>query len=41
MSNDLNITHTPDNENEIFATDARVKVKTPNLYYGERDKLED
>ena len=33
---------TPDIEDStIITTDSKVKVKLPNIYYGEREKLED
>ena len=41
MSNNHNITLTPNIEDEILVSDLYIKVKTPNLYYGEREKLED
>ena len=38
---DHNMTNTPDEDFGPLVTSANVKVKTPDLYYGEREKLED
>ena len=41
MSNNYNITYTPNIEDEILTSNPYIKVKTPNLYYSKREKLED
>ena len=35
------MTYTPNIEEEILISNPYIKVKTPNLYYSEREKLED
>ena len=41
MSNNHNITLTPNIEDKILVSDPHIKVKTPDLYYSKREKLED
>src|SRR5579871_4109878 len=42
MSNDQDMTLTPDyTDEETIQTDPRIKVKVPDLYHGDRDKLDD
>ena len=42
MSNDQDMTLTPDyTDEETIQTNSRIKVKVLDLYYGDRDKLND